>query len=159
MVIYVILYADKVTGKDGNFSYLVNAVHTAYFTKESAEAHAEEYEEDDRIVEVHPIDIDLFSGIPWERDIYIMACYTQDFQFDGRKSKLFVTASSPNSETLVSYMAFLAHLNDQNGWKIVDSYPMQRKMVFKNDDFSLQIRLCCVHLPHDIADRVRYVEE
>ena len=159
MVIYVILYADKVTGKDGNFSYLVNAVHTAYFTKESAEAHAEEYEEDDRVVEVHPIDIDLFSGIPWERDIYIMACYTQDFQFDGRKSKLFVTASSPNSETLVSYMAFLAHLNDQNGWKIVDSYPMQRKMVFKNDDFSLQIRLCCVHLPHDIADRVRYVEE
>nr|DAG22987.1 MAG TPA: hypothetical protein [Caudoviricetes sp.] len=159
MVIYVILYADKVTGKDGNFSYLVNAVHTAYFTKESAEAHAGEYEEDDRVVEVHPIDIDLFCGIPWERDIYIMACYTQDFQFDGRKSKLFVTASSPNSETLVSYMAFLAHLNDQNGWKIVDSYPMQRKMVFKNDDFSLQIRLCCVHLPHDIADRVRYVEE
>lgn len=159
MVIYVILYADKVTGKDGNFSYLVNAVHTAYFTKESAEAHAEEYEEDDRVVEVHPIDIDLFSGIPWERDIYIMACYTQDFQFEGRKSKLFVTAASPNSETLISYMAFLAHLNDQNGWKIVDSYPMQRKMVFKNDDFSLQIRLCCVHLPHDIADRVRYVEE
>lgn len=159
MVIYVILYADKVTGKDGNFSYLVNAVHTAYFTKESAEAHAEEYEEDDRIVEVHPIDIDLFSGIPWERDIYIMACYTQDFQFEGRKSKLFVTAASPNSETLVNYMAFLAHLNDQNGWKIVDNYPMQRKMVFKNDDFSLQIRLCCVHLPHDIADRVRYVEE
>lgn len=159
MVIYVILYADKVTGKDGNFSYLVNAVHTAYFTKESAEAQAEEYEEDDRIVEVHPIDIDLFSGIPWERDIYIMACYTQDFQFEGRKSKLFVTASSPNSETLVNYMTFLAHLNDQNGWKIVDNYPMQRKMVFKNDDFSLQIRMCCVHLPHDIADRVRYVEE
>lgn len=159
MVIYVILYADKVTGKDGNFSYLVNAVHTAYFTKESAEAHAEEYEEDDRVVEVHPIDIDLFSGIPWERDIYIMACYTQDFQFEGRKSKLFVTAASPNSETLVNYMAFLAHLNDQNGWKIVDNYPMQRKMVFKNDDFSLQIRLCCVHLPHDVSDRMRYVEE
>lgn len=159
MVIYVILYADKVTGKDGNFSYLVNAVHTAYFTKESAEAHAEEYEEDDRIVEVHPIDIDLFSGIPWERDIYIMACYTQDFQFEGRKSKLFVTAASPNSETLVNYMTFLAHLNDQNGWKIVDNYPMQRKMVFKNDDFSLQIRMCCVHLPHDISDRMRYVEE
>lgn len=159
MVIYVILYADKVTGKDGNFSYLVNAVHTAYFTKESAEAHAEEYEEDDRVVEVHPIDIDLFSGIPWERDIYIMACYTQDFQFAGRKSKLFVTAASPNSETLVSYMTFLAHLNDQNGWKIVDNYPMQRKMVFKNDDFSLQIRMCCVHLPHDVSDRMRYVEE
>lgn len=159
MIIYVILYADKVTGKDGNFSYLVNAVHTAYFTKESAEAHAEEYEEDDRVVEVHPIDIDLFSGIPWERDIYIMACYTQDFQFEGRKSKLFVTAASPNSETLVSYMAFLAHLNDQNGWKIVDNYPMQRKMVFKNDDFSLQLRMCCVHLPHDISDRMRYVEE
>lgn len=159
MVIYVILYADKVTGKDGNFSYLVNAVHTAYFTKESAEAHAEEYEEDDRVVEVHPIDIDLFSGIPWERDIYIMACYTQDFQFEGRKSKLFVTAASPNSETLVNYMAFLAHLNDQNGWKIVDNYPMQRKMVFKNDDFSLQIRMCCVHLPHDVSDRMRYVEE
>lgn len=159
MVIYVILYADKVTGKDGNFSYLVNAVHTAYFTKESAEAHAEEYEEDDRVVEVHPIDIDLFSGIPWERDIYIMACYTQDFQFEGRKSKLFVTAASPNSETLVNYMAFLAHLNDQNGWKIVDNYPMQRKMVFKNDDFSLQIRMCCVHLPHDISNRMRYVEE
>lgn len=159
MVIYVILYADKVTGKDGNFSYLVNAVHTAYFTKESAEAHAEEYEEDDRVVEVHPIDIDLFSGIPWERDIYIMACYTQDFQFEGRKSKLFVTAASPNSETLVNYMTFLAHLNDQNGWKIVDNYPMQRKMVFKNDDFSLQIRMCCVHLPHDVSDRMRYVEE
>lgn len=159
MVIYVILYADKVTGKDGNFSYLVNAVHTAYFTKESAEAHAEEYEEDDRVVEVHPIDIDLFSGIPWERDIYIMACYTQDFQFDGRKSKLFVTAASPNSETLVNYMTFLAHLNDQNGWKIVDNYPIQRKMVFKNDDFSLQLRMCCVHLPHDISDRMRYVEE
>ncbi len=159
MVIYVILYADKVTGKDGNFSYLVNAVHTAYFTKESAEAHAEEYEEDDRVVEVHPIDIDLFSGIPWERDIYIMACYTQDFQFEGRKSKLFVTAASPNSETLVNYMAFLAHLNDQNGWKIVDNYPMQRKMVFKNDDFSLQLRMCCVHLPHDVSDRMRYVEE
>lgn len=159
MIIYVILYADKVTGKDGNFSYLVNAVHTAYFTKESAEAHAEEYEEDDRVVEVHPIDIDLFSGIPWERDIYIMACYTQDFQFEGRKSKLFVTAASPNSETLVNYMAFLAHLNDQNGWKIVDNYPMQRKMVFKNDDFSLQLRMCCVHLPHDISDRMRYVEE
>lgn len=159
MVIYVILYADKVTGKDGNFSYLVNAVHTAYFTKESAEAHAEEYEEDDRIVEVHPIDIDLFCGIPWERDIYIMACYTQDFQFEGRKSKLFVTAASPNEEKLVSYMAFLAHLNDQNGWKIVDNYPMQRKMVFKNDNFSLQLRLCCVHLPHDIDNRVRYVEE
>lgn len=159
MVIYVILYADKVTGKDGNFSYLVNAVHTAYFTKESAEAHAEEYEEDDRVVEVHPIDIDLFSGIPWERDIYIMACYTQDFQFEGRKSKLFVTAASPNSETLVNYMVFLAHLNDQNGWKIVDNYPMQRKMVFKNDDFSLQIRMCCVHLPHDVSDRMRYVEE
>lgn len=159
MVIYVILYADKVTGKDGNFSYLVNAVHTAYFTKESAEAHAEEYEEDDRVVEVHPIDIDLFSGIPWERDIYIMACYTQDFQFEGRKSKLFVTAASPNSETLVNYMTFLAHLNDQNGWKIVDNYPMQRKMVFKNDDFSLQIRMCCVHLPHDISNRMRYVEE
>ncbi len=159
MVIYVILYADKVTGKDGNFSYLVNAVHTAYFTKESAEAHAEEYEEDDRVVEVHPIDIDLFSGIPWERDIYIMACYTQDFQFEGRKSKLFVTAASPNSETLVNYMTFLAHLNDQNGWKIVDNYPVQRKMVFKNDDFSLQIRLCCVHLPHDVSDRMRYVEE
>lgn len=159
MVIYVILYADKVTGKDGNFSYLVNAVHTAYFTKESAEAHAEEYEEDDRVVEVHPIDIDLFSGIPWERDIYIMACYTQDFQFEGRKSKLFVTAASPNSETLVNYMTFLAHLNDQNGWKIVDNYPMQRKMVFKNDDFSLQLRMCCVHLPHDISDRMRYVEE
>lgn len=158
MVIYVILYADKVTGKDGNFSYLVNAVHTAYFTKESAEAHAEEYEEDDRVVEVHPIDIDLFSGIPWERDIYIMACYTQDFQFEGRKSKLFVTAASPNSETLVNYMTFLAHLNDQNGWKIVDNYPMQRKMVFKNDDFSLQIRMCCVHLPHDISNRMRYVE-
>ena len=159
MVIYVILYADKVTGKDGNFSYLVNAVHTAYFTKESAEAHAEEYKEDDRIVEVHPIDIDLFSGIPWERDIYIMACYTQDFQFEGRKSKLFVTAASPNSETLVNYMTFLAHLNDQNGWKIVDNYPMQRKMVFKNDNFSLQLRLCCVHLPHDISNRMRYVEE
>lgn len=159
MVIYVILYADKVTGKDGNFSYLVNAVHTAYFTKESAEAQATEYEEDDRVVEVHPIDIDLFSGIPWERDIYIMACYTQDFQFEGRKSKLFVTAASPNSETLVNYMTFLAHLNDQNGWKIVDNYPMQRKMVFKNDDFSLQLRMCCVHLPHDISDRVRYVEE
>lgn len=159
MVIYVILYADKVTGKDGNFSYLVNAVHTAYFTKESAEAHAEEYEEDDRVVEVHPIDIDLFSGIPWERDIYIMACYTQDFQFEGRKSKLFVTAASPNSETLVNHMTFLAHLNDQNGWKIVDNYPMQRKMVFKNDDFSLQIRMCCVHLPHDVSDRMRYVEE
>lgn len=159
MVIYVILYADKVTGKDGNFSYLVNAVHTACFTKESAEAQAEEYEEDDRVVEVHPIDIDLFSGIPWERDIYIMACYTQDFQFEGRKSKLFVTAASPNSETLVNYMTFLAHLNDQNGWKIVDNYPMQRKMVFKNDDFSLQLRMCCVHLPHDISDRMRYVEE
>ena len=159
MVIYVILYADKVTGKDGNFSYLVNAVHTAYFTKESAETQAVEYEEDDRVVEVHPIDIDLFSGIPWERDIYIMACYTQDFQFEGRKSKLFVTAASPNSETLVNYMAFLAHLNDQNGWKIVDNYPVQRKMVFKNDDFSLQIRMCCVHLPHDISNRMRYVEE
>lgn len=159
MVIYVILYADKVTGKDGNFSYLVNVVHTAYFTKESAENQAEEYEEDDRIVEVHPIDIDLFCGIPWERDIYIMACYTQDFQFNGRKSKLFVTAASPNSETLLGYMAFLAHLNDKNGWKIAEHYPQQRKMVFKNDDFSLQLRMCCVHLPHDISDRMRYVEE
>lgn len=159
MVIYVILYADKDIGKDGKPSYLVNAVHTAYFTKESAEAQAEEYEEDNRVVEVHPIDIDLFSGIPWERDIYIMACYTQDFQFEGRKSKLFVTAASPNSETLVNYMTFLAHLNDQNGWKIVDNYPMQRRMIFKNDYFSLQLRMCCVHLPHDISDRMRYVEE
>lgn len=159
MVIYVILYADKVTGKDGNFSYLVNAVHTAYFTKESAEAQAKKYEEDERVVEVHPIDIDLFSGIPWERDIYIMACYTQDFQFEGRKSKLFVTAASPNSEKLLGYMTFLAHLNDKNGWKIVDHYPQQRRMIFKNDDFSLQLRMCCVHLPHDISDRMRYVEE
>ena len=159
MVIYVILYADKVTGKDGSFSYLVNAVHHAYFTKESAEAEAKEYEEDERVVEVHPIDIDLFSGIPWERDIYIMACYTQDFQFEGRKSKLFVTAASPNSEKLLGYMTFLAHLNDKNGWKIVDHYLQQRKMVFKNDDFSLQLRMCCVHLPHDISDRMRYVEE
>ena len=130
MVIYVILYADDI-GEVGKPSYLVNAVHTAYFTKESAEAEAQKYEEDDRVVEVHPIEIDLFSGIPWERDIYIMACYTQDFQFEGRKSKLFVTAASPNGETLINYMAFLAHLNDKNGWKIVDNYPMQKRMVFK----------------------------
>lgn len=159
MVIYVILYADKVTGKDGNFSYLVNAVHHACFTKESADIQAKEYEEDDRIVEVHPIDIDLFCGIPWTTDVYIMACYTQDFQFDGRKSKLFVTSASPNEETLMNYMKFLARLNEKNGWKIADYYPMQRKMVFKNDDFSLQIRLCCVRLPHDVANQVRYVEE
>ena len=158
MVIYVILYADEI-GEVGKPSYLVNAVHAAYFTKESAEAQAKEYEEDERVVEVLPIDIDLFSGIPWERDIYIMACYTQDFQFAGRKSKLFVTAASPNSETLLGYMTFLAHLNDKNGWKIVDHYPQQRRMVFKNDDFSLQLRMCCVHLPHDISNRVRYVEE
>ena len=88
-----------------------------------------------------------------------MACYTQDFQFEGRKSKLFVTEASPNSEKLLGYMAFLAHLNDKNGWKIVDHYPQQRRMVFKNDDFSLQLRMCCVHLPHDISDRMRYVEE
>ena len=118
-----------------------------------------EYEEDDRIVEVHPIDIDLFCGIPWTTDVYIMACYTQDFQFDGRKSKLFVTSASPNEETLMNYMKFLARLNEKNGWKIADYYPMQRKMVFKNDDFSLQIRLCCVRLPHDVANQVRYVEE
>lgn len=158
MVIYVILYADDI-GEVGKPSYLVNAVHTAYFTKESAEAEAQKYEEDDRVVEVHPIEIDLFSGIPWERDIYIMACYTQDFQFEGRKSKLFVTAASPNGETLIRYMTFLAHLNDKNGWKIVDNYPMQKRMVFKNDDFSLQIRMCCVHLPYDIDSKVRYVEE
>lgn len=158
MVIYVILYADEI-GEVGKPSYLVNAVHTAYFTKESAEAEAKEYEEDERVVEVHPIDIDLFSGIPWERDIYIMACYTQDFQFEGRKSKLFVTAASPNSEMLLGYMTFLAHLNDKNGWKIVDHYPMQKRIVFKNDDFSLQLRMCCVHLPHDISNRMRYVEE
>ena len=126
MVIYVILYADD-TGEVGKPSYLVNAVHTAYFTKESAEAHAKEYEEDDRIVEVLPIDIDLFSGIPWERDIYITACYTQYFQFEGRKSKLFVTAASPNSETLLGYMTFLEHLNDKNGWNIAKEGGLQKR--------------------------------
>lgn len=158
MIIYVILYADDI-GEVGKPSYLVNAVHTAYFTKESAEAKAKEYEEDERVVEVHPIDIDLFSGIPWERDIYIMACYTQYFQFEGRKSKLFVTKVSPNRETLLCYMTFLEHLNAKNGWNIVDHYPMQNRTVFKNDNFSLQLRMCCVHLPNDISDRVRYVEE
>lgn len=145
--------------KSGNRRILSMLYTQAYFTKESAEAQAKEYEEDERVVEVHPIDIDLFSGIPWERDIYIMACYTQDFQFEGRKSKLFVTAASPNSEKLLGYMTFLAHLNDKNGWKIVDHYPQQRRMIFKNDDFSLQLHMCCVHLPHDISDRMRYVEE
>ena len=159
MVIYVILYADKITIQDGSFSYLVNAVHQAHLTKESADIQAKEYEEDDRIVEVHPVELDLFCGIPWTKDIYLMACYTQDFQFSGRKSKLFVTSASPNEETLMNYMKFLARLNEKNGWKIAEYYPEQRKMVFKNDDFSLQIRLCCVHLPYDAVNKVRYVGE
>ena len=92
MVIYVILYADDI-GEVGKPSYLVNAVHTAYFTKESAEAEAQKYEEDDRVVEVHPIEIDLFSGIPWERGYLYHGLLYTGFPIRGKKVKAFCNSS------------------------------------------------------------------